>query len=93
MVAPLLIAATPHPAYGSPLLEAEKHVGNDPQWDTAAQPGSEIEFDQRIAWQVWGGSCPMPGESPAARLRATAGATMSKSSWRTLNSFRCEISD
>jgi hypothetical protein len=45
----------PHiaPARGPPLWEAAaaaEQAGNDPQWDQAAQPAPEIEFDQRIAW-------------------------------------------
>ena len=41
------------PARGPPLWEAAAGVesaGNEPQWDVSAQPGPEIEFDQRIAW-------------------------------------------
>jgi hypothetical protein len=41
------------PARGPPLWEAaaaEEQAGNDPQWDSSAQPAPEIEFDQRIAW-------------------------------------------
>ena len=40
-------------ARGPPLWEAAAGVesaGNEPQWDVSAQPGPEIEFDQRIAW-------------------------------------------
>ena len=29
---------------------AADQAENDPQWDQAAQPGPEVEFDQRIAW-------------------------------------------
>ncbi|MDP1733442.1 MAG: hypothetical protein Q8L44_03665 [Sulfuritalea sp.] len=45
-------------ARGAPLWEmatAAKQAGNDPQWDSSAQPEAEIEFDQRIAWQVRAG--------------------------------------
>ena len=40
------------PARGPPLWEAAaaKQAENDPQWDQAAQPRPEVEFDQRIAW-------------------------------------------
>jgi hypothetical protein len=41
------------PARGPPLWEAAagaEQAGNDPQWDSSAQPAPEIEFDQRIAW-------------------------------------------
>lgn len=41
------------PARGPPLWEAAaaaEQAGNDPQWDSSAQPTPEIEFDQRIAW-------------------------------------------
>lgn len=41
------------PARGPPLWEAARaseQAGNDPQWDSAAQPEPEFEFDQRIAW-------------------------------------------
>ena len=41
------------PARGTPLWEAAaaaEQAGNDPQWDSSAQPAPEIEFDQRIAW-------------------------------------------
>jgi hypothetical protein len=38
------------PARGPPLWEAAESAGNDPQWDAGAEPGPEIEFDQRIAW-------------------------------------------
>ncbi len=40
-------------ARGPPLWEAAAGVepaGNEPQWDAGAEPGPEIEFDQRIAW-------------------------------------------
>ena len=41
------------PARGPPLWEAamaQERAGNDPEWDSAAQPAPEFEFDQRIAW-------------------------------------------
>ena len=41
------------PARGPPLWEAaaaSQQADNDPQWDMSAQPGPQIEFDQRIAW-------------------------------------------
>ena len=41
------------PARGPPLWEAaaaSEQADNDPQWDMSAQPGPQIEFDQRIAW-------------------------------------------
>ena len=41
------------PARGPPLWEAAAasvQADNDPQWDMSAQPGPQIEFDQRIAW-------------------------------------------
>ncbi len=41
------------PARGPPLWEVAagaEPVGNEPQWDVSAQPGPEIEFDQRSAW-------------------------------------------
>ena len=41
------------PARGPPLwaaAAAAEQAKNDPQWDQAAQPGPEIEIDQRIAW-------------------------------------------
>mgnify|MGYP002813751958 CR=1 FL=1 len=41
------------PARGPPLWEAAaaaEQAGNDPQWDSSAQPAPQIEFDQRIAW-------------------------------------------
>jgi hypothetical protein len=40
------------PARGPPLWEAAaaEQAGNDPQWDQAAQPAPDFEFDQRIAW-------------------------------------------
>ncbi|NNM68559.1 MAG: IS91 family transposase [Gallionella sp.] len=42
------------PARGPPLWELEQahrhQAGNDPQWDSAAQPEPEFEFDQRVAW-------------------------------------------
>jgi len=41
------------PARGPPLWEAamaQEQAGNDPQWDSAAQPEPEFEFDQRVAW-------------------------------------------
>ena len=41
------------PARGPPLWEAaaaSEQAGDDPQWDMPAQPGPQIEFDQRIAW-------------------------------------------
>jgi hypothetical protein len=41
------------PARGPPLWEAMAdfgQAGNDPQWDTSAQPEPEFEFDQRVAW-------------------------------------------
>ena len=41
------------PARGPPLWEAAagaEQAGNDPQWDSSAQPAPETEFDQRIAW-------------------------------------------
>jgi hypothetical protein len=41
------------PARGPPLWEAAMaswQAGNDPQWDMAAQPAPEFEFDQRIVW-------------------------------------------
>lgn len=41
------------PARGPPLWEAARaseQACNDPQWDMAAQPAPEFEFDQRIAW-------------------------------------------
>jgi hypothetical protein len=41
------------PARVPPLWEAAaaaEQTGNDPQWDSLAQPAPEIEFDQRIAW-------------------------------------------
>lgn len=41
------------PARGPPLWEtaiASGQACNDPQWDVAAQPVPEFEFDQRIAW-------------------------------------------
>jgi len=40
------------PARGPPLCEAAaaEQAENDPQWDQAAQPRPEVEFDQRIAW-------------------------------------------
>jgi len=42
------------PARGPPLWElalAHRHrAGNDPQWDSAAQPEPVFEFDQRVAW-------------------------------------------
>jgi len=46
------------PARGPPLWELElalahrhRHkAGNDPQWDSAAQPEPVFEFDQRVAW-------------------------------------------
>ena len=41
------------PARGPPLWEAAagaEPAGNEPQWDVSAQPGPEIEFDQRSAW-------------------------------------------
>ena len=41
------------PARGPPLWEAAaaaKQAENDQQWDQAAQPAPEIEFDQRISW-------------------------------------------
>jgi len=46
------------PARGPPLWEAAatEQAENDPQWDQAAQPGPEVEFDQRIAWQVRAGA-------------------------------------
>lgn len=31
-------------------LRAAEQVGNDAQWDQAAQPAPDFEFDQRIAW-------------------------------------------
>lgn len=40
-------------ARGPPLWKAAaaaEQAGNDPQWDSSAQPAPEIEFDQRIAW-------------------------------------------
>ena len=40
------------PARGPPLwelAEASAQAGNDPEWDTA-EPETEIEFDQRVAW-------------------------------------------
>ena len=40
------------PARGPPLWEAataSEHA-NDPEWDMSAQPVSEFEFDQSIAW-------------------------------------------
>lgn len=41
------------PARGPPLWEAatsSEQAGNDPQWDSSAQPEPVFEFDQRIAW-------------------------------------------
>jgi len=41
------------PARGPPLWEAARaseQAGNDPEWDSAAQPEPEFEFDQHIAW-------------------------------------------
>ncbi len=41
------------PARGPPLWEmatAAEQAENDQQWDQAAHPAPEIEFDQRIAW-------------------------------------------
>jgi hypothetical protein len=41
------------PARGPPLWEAAtaaEQARYDPQWDLLAQPVSEAEFDQRIAW-------------------------------------------
>lgn len=41
------------PARGPPLWEmatAVEQAENDQQWDQAAHPAPEIEFDQRIAW-------------------------------------------
>lgn len=41
------------PAREPPLWEAARaseQACNDPQWDMAAQPTPEFEFDQRIAW-------------------------------------------
>jgi len=40
------------PARGPPLWEAAaaEQAENDPQWDQAAQPAPDFEFDQRIAW-------------------------------------------
>jgi hypothetical protein len=41
------------PARGPPLWEAamaSERVGNDSQWDSAAQPEPVFEFDQRVAW-------------------------------------------
>jgi hypothetical protein len=41
------------PSHGPPLwemAEAAEAARNDQQWDQAAQPAPEIEFDQRIAW-------------------------------------------
>jgi hypothetical protein len=29
---------------------ASEQAGNDPQWDSSAQPEPVFEFDQRIAW-------------------------------------------
>jgi hypothetical protein len=43
-------------------------AGNDPRWDASAQPGPEIEFDQRIAWQVLAGA---KSKQAAARHGAT----------------------
>ena len=41
---------TVYPARGPPLWEMAGQAGNDPEWDRAAQPIPEFEFDQRIAW-------------------------------------------
>lgn len=39
------------PARGPPLWEAAaEQARNDQQWDQTAQPGPDVEFDQRIAW-------------------------------------------
>jgi len=41
------------PARGPPLWELElahRQAGNDPEWDSAAQPEPVFEFDQRGAW-------------------------------------------
>ncbi len=41
------------PAREPPLWEAAaaaEPAGNEPQWNSSAQPAPEIEFDQRIAW-------------------------------------------
>ena len=38
------------PARGPLLWEAMEQAGNDPQWDSSAQPAPETKFDQRIAW-------------------------------------------
>jgi hypothetical protein len=40
------------PARRPPLWEtaAAEQARNDPPWDSSAQPGPEVEFDQRIAW-------------------------------------------
>jgi len=32
------------------MATAAEQARNDPQWDAGAEPGPEIEFDQRIAW-------------------------------------------
>lgn len=41
-------------ARGPPLWELEQahrhQAGNDPQWDSSAQPEPVFEFDQRVAW-------------------------------------------
>jgi len=39
-------------ARGPPLWEAAgaNAAGNEPQWNSSAQPAPEIEFDQRIVW-------------------------------------------
>ncbi|MBI5861319.1 MAG: hypothetical protein HZB64_03940 [Rhodocyclales bacterium] len=41
------------PARGPPLWEAAaaaEQADNDQQWEQTAQPGPDVEFDQRIAW-------------------------------------------
>ena len=41
------------PARGPPLWQmatAAEQAENDQQWDQAAQPGPEVEFDQSVAW-------------------------------------------
>jgi hypothetical protein len=42
------------PARGPPLwwAAAGERAENDPQWDQAARPGPEVEFDQRIACEM-----------------------------------------
>lgn len=46
---PPRIAAARGPPLWGVATEADA-AGNEPQWDMSAQPGPEIEFDQRIAW-------------------------------------------